>query len=296
LRPVKIVNYSHGADTGGQSWRIKDAFDKHSEMQYRSIVRNRNYIMYPRDLAHRYAIPEMRKADVLHVNDSFQGLGGYHTKPLVVHFHGTKFRNNTSKLLGEMRNLGALGLVSTLDLVVAEDLAWLPTPHDVQWLRSLRAPIDDGVYRIGHAPTSRAVKSTEHLIAAVERLAKEMPVELVLSERLTWEATLARKATVDVFFDQVLLGYGNNAVEAWGMGIPVICGAQPNTLSDMWNLFGELPFYQATEETIYEAIRALADPEIRQEWADRGTRFVERFHDYPVVVEVLEGIYRQRAA
>jgi glycosyltransferase involved in cell wall biosynthesis len=187
-------------------------------------------------------------------------------------------------------------LVSTIDLLVADDLTWLPSPHDLEWLPTFRAPIDDGVYRIGHAPTNRAIKSTEALIAASRRLSEEMPVELVIGEKLSWHNTLALKGTVDVFFDQVILGYGNNAIEAWGMGIPVIAGGAPDTLAKMWSIFGELPFYQATEDTIYEALRALADPKTRKEWAERGRRFVERFHAYPVVVDELEAIYTDRVS
>ena len=36
-----------------------------------------------------------------------------------------------------------------------------------------------------------------------------------------------RKGRADVFVDQMILGYGCNAIEAWGMGIPVIAGVDP---------------------------------------------------------------------
>jgi hypothetical protein len=291
---LKILNYCPGADTGGQSWRLKQAFDKHSEMGYHSYVRLVNYINYPRDLNRRELGQYMRAADVIHVNDSFAGIKNA-GKPMVVHYHGTKFRNNMNARLAEKDRFGASGVVSTLDLLVDDSLEWLPAPYDIEWLETFRAPIDDGVYRVAHAPTNRAVKSTEAFLKATTRLGEEMAVEVVLIEKADWLTTLARKGVADVFFDQVILGYGNNSIEAWGMGIPVVAGAQPDTLAKMRERF-DLPFYQATEDTIYEALRELVDPDTRAEWAKRGKVHAEQFHADEGVVRRLEAIYREVSA
>lgn len=288
---MRVLNFSPGADTGGQAWRLKEAFDRHSDIEYRSSVRQLNYIDYPRDMNYQQSVRFMKWADVFHANDGVQGLH-IRGKPVVMHYHGTKFRMRTERKLAEMEKLGARGLVSTLDLLLDDRLEWLPSPHDLDFLATFSAPVDDGVYRIAHAPTKRGVKSTEPLILAVRRLAEEMPVELVLIEKQTWQKTQELKGTADVFFDQVLLGYGNNAIEAWGMGLPVIAGGQPDTLAKMRSTFGELPFFEATEDTIYEALRELADPNARAEWAKRGLVFAERFHAYEVVVRQLENVYR----
>ena len=111
--------------------------------------------------------------------------------------------------------------------------------------------------RIAHAPTNRAIKSTDALIAVVEAFRAEgLPVELDLIEQVTLGECLARKAAADIYFDQVILGYGCNAIEAWGMGIPVIAGADPWTLERMRREFdGRLPFLVATEETIADVLR-----------------------------------------
>ena len=59
---------------------------------------------------------------------------------------------------------------------------------------------------------------------------------------------LALKAQADILFDQVILGYGNNAIEAMGMGIPVIAGVQDdNVRRAMLDRWGSLPWYDATE-------------------------------------------------
>ena len=91
-----------------------------------------------------------------------------------------------------------------------------------------RKPVDDGILKIAHAPTNRGIKSTVALQRAVDRLRKEgAPYSSIsLSAALTWNACGGR-ARADLFVDQVLLGYGCNAIEAWGMGIPVIAGVDP---------------------------------------------------------------------
>ena len=148
---------------------------------------------------------------------------------------------------------------------------------------------------IAHAPTNREVKSTRQFLAAFQRLQDEgHPVELELIEQATWADCLERKSRADIFFDQTQLGYGCNALEAWGMGIPVIAGAQDETLDEMERRFGHLPFYHATEETIYDALKELVEsPELREQYGQIGYDYVRRWHDEPVVVEQLKRLYRR---
>ena len=146
---------------------------------------------------------------------------------------------------------------------------------------------------IVHAPTNRQVKSTQLLIEAVERLkADGLDVELDLIEHKPWKECLERKAKADIYFDQVILGYGCNAIEAWCMGIPVVAGGSDETLDEMERRFGRLPFYHATPETIYDALKELVEsPALRKRYGKIGLEHVRRFHDAKVVVEQLKGIY-----
>lgn len=150
--------------------------------------------------------------------------------------------------------------------------------------------------RIAHAPTNREVKSTKGLIDAVKRLQAEgFAVELDLIEHRPWKECLERKAKADIYFDQVKYGYGNNALEAWGMKIPVIAGCERDeVLDEMERRFGHLPFYHATEETIYDALKELVtDPKLRKRYGKIGYDYVRKYHDYSVVVEQLKRLYRK---
>lgn len=148
---------------------------------------------------------------------------------------------------------------------------------------------------VAHAPTNRSIKSTDLLLKAVKRLQDEKyDVTLDLIEHRPWKECLERKAKADIYFDQVILGYGCNALEAWAMSIPVIAGASDETLDEMERRFGHLPFYHATLETIYDALKELVEsPELRAQYGRIGHDYVKRYHDAPVVVEQLKALYQQ---
>lgn len=320
---MKVLSVQKGADTAGQAIRMKEAFERHApDWGFRAMTQPGagDYIAYPHDLKwSNKTVKEMwPDIDVLHVHNNFHTLHWMERrwpamarKPTVIHHHGTDFRQNRDTRLDEQRQRRAVGITSTLDLylLAPDELEWVPAPYDVDWLASLRTPIDDGVIRIGHAPTNELIKSTRHFVSAIERLQREgHPVEMELIQRATWSECLRRKATVDIFFDQVILGFGCNSLEAWGMGIPVISGVDPsrasaighdipsNVLEHMEQRFGSFPFYPATEATIYEAIKRLVEsPELRADMAERGRQYVRQYHDYPVVVKQLQGIYEKAA-
>lgn len=305
---MKILSLPMGADTGGVSAAIGKAFRNEPGWEFRAIISTLNYIDYSADMEwSRWNVKTFwRGSDVIHLHHNMVAAGrltkgwkGFHlpSRPYVLHFHGTGFREQPQLHLREMRRWRATGVVATLDLwLLAPDLVeWLPCPVNIEEMQRMRQP-HDGI-RIAHAPTNRDVKGTAFFLEAIKQLKAEgHAIELDLIEGVTWAECLQRKAKADIYYDQVQLGYGNNAIESWGMGIPVIAGAQPDTQAEMVRRFGELPFYRATEATIYDAIKALVEsPDLRAEYSDKGLAHVRRFHDDKVVVEQLKALYRRAA-
>jgi hypothetical protein len=297
-----------GADTAGISGRLAEAFKQHGAPDtYRSMVSKLNYIKYPRDLpfSPMSAADLWAKADVIHTNHDLRtveyavhrrrlGTRLSH-KPYLLTLHGVsgkpgdylKYRaqwlHRAVQALQRQKQLQPV--VSTLDLQVTTGLPWLPAPYDVSQLQKMRR--QGKSLKIAHAPTHRAVKSTDKLIAAVDRLRSEgAEVELDIIEGVAWAECLKRKATADIYFDQVLLGYGCNALEAWAMGIPVIAGTDDATYDLMQQTLGTVPFLRADESTVYDAIRTLVEsPSQRKQWGSVGHEYVRCWHDYPVVVD-----------
>lgn len=308
---MRVLSVHAGADTAGVSWLLSQTFSRlHSDVEVRSAIRKSNYIDYPMDADWDADADELwDAADVVHMHNSMKTeryfLGrGHKPKPIVLHHHGTHFRDYYRQINPEIRaknrEIGARAVVATLDLLEqGPGVPWCPASFDLKWLKSFAKPRPgvagvDRPVRVGHAPTNRAVKSTQTFLDAAAKLGKQ--VEVVLIEQQSWKDCLRVKGTCDLYFDQVALGYGHNAIEAWGMGIPVIAGAAEFTREHMLERFGKLPFFAATEATIFEALAETVVPEVLAEYSKRGLQHVRRWHDGRETVAQLEPLYRQLAS
>lgn len=293
--------------------RMKRAFDRYpTDWSMTALATSPTYIKYPEDVS----IPPSRKesrelmerlwaeAEVVHVHRHllwFADFDKRNPRPIVFNNHGTAFRAESRQILREARHVGAIVVVSTIDLLnFDKDLVWLPAPYQIDQLQSLRKrdkpPATNGrAIRIVHAPTDRRIKSTAEVIAAVDRLSRKYPIEFDLIENVPWLECLKRKARADIVVDQLTLGYGCNAIEAWGMGIPVIAGTtDPATRERMVAMLGELPFYEATEANLVQRIEELiADKELRDEWGRRGLAYAREYHDDLKIMRQAEDLYEQ---
>lgn len=292
---INVLSTHAGADTAGIGYALSRTFDRHPDITVRSAVRSSNYIEYPHDLDWSQAWKRAQGADVLHVHNTLRTAHVLHAwnKPTLIHHHGTHYRDNHVQLNREVSKKAARAVVSTLDMLeYSHDLTWVPHPYELDQLPK-PAPVGGDKILIGHAPTDRAVKSTDAFLAACEKFAGV--VVPVVIEHATWSTCLRAKAAVDVYYDQVALGYGCNAIEAWGMGIPVIAGAPTGTLERMRDTFGVLPFVEATETTIADAIEQLLDEEAFATYSCLGQQHVRRWHDGRETRARLEPIYRELA-
>lgn len=284
---LSVVNISTRADTGGDGIRTKWAFDRLTDWSYRS-TRRKELFGYPGDLPYDQRGHWLAKANVIHQRQMFVTDG-----PAVIQHHGTYFRQHHARLMAEQRSRGHIGLAATLDLwlMYPDELEWLPAPYNLDWLASFRKRSD--VLTIAHAPTNRAIKGTDAFLDAMDRLERRLPVRRLVIERKPWLECLSLKGTADIYFDQLALGYGNNAIEAWGMGIPVVAGGAPETLAEMQRRF-PLPFYQATEDTLYYVLLDLVSSQVKRDyWGRLGLEHVRRWHADEVVVPALQDIYRR---
>lgn len=145
-----------------------------------------------------------------------------------------------------------------------------------------RTPLSGKTVRIGHAPTNRAAKGSELIIATIESLAKEFPVELELIENVPYEESLRRKARCDIFVDQIGdLGYGLNSLESLAMGIPTCSCLAPG----FDKAYPDHPLFAVTAATLAECLVTLiCTPELRRERGKRGVEWVRRLHDSKNVV------------
>lgn len=290
---MKVINYLPYDDIGGVGYRTASAFNRHRpNWTYHAYRGAPSYLQYPEHTPWdwRHIVDDWNTADVVHVNDHIPTVG--RQRPTVVTFHGTGFRETPAEHLKLARD--ARVLVSTLDLwlLAPNDTTWMPQMDDLDWLATFRKP-HNGPLRIGHAPTNRALKSTHQFIEACKVLSETIPVEMVMIEGLSWHECLTLKGTCDILFDQTAYGYGGNAIEAWAMGIPVVCGAPDDTLAEYDRRFGDIPFVAAEQHTIRDALLDLVEPAARAQWGTKGRAHAERYHSYKVGVERLAPIYEE---
>ena len=141
--------------------------------------------------------------------------------------------------------------------------------------------------RIGHAPTSRLAKGSDHIIPIVRQLQIDYPVRLVLIENLPYDEALARKSECDIFIDQLGdLGYGINSLEALAMKIPV-CSCLATGFAEH---YPDHPFVVVNETNLREKLISLInDPEERQKLGDKGSEWVREHHD---AVKVVKRVHR----
>jgi hypothetical protein len=294
--------YAAGQDPAGISFRLAKAINRHSDRWVADAMNvTGTYLRYPEQ--HMFSAQTARQlyenADLIHLHQYVKPLAKWKyrrgDKGLVLHHHGTHYRDDSSAIHAEARRLGATEVVSTIGLRLLQGAQWLPSPYEGETLRRLREELwePSATLRIAHAPTDRAIKSTDALIAAVERLRHAgFPVELRLIEKMTWRECLNAKAQCDVLVDQVHLEYGCNAVEAWGMRMPVIAGSDsPRVLELMERTFGQLPFLSSSEAVLESAIAAMLDPVTRRFFSEVGEAHFARWHEAKVVARMATDMY-----
>lgn len=322
MRPIHhaFLLYA-GQDTGGTGIRSVEAFRDEAERDplgpsadwdVRLMTAADNYIHYTIDLKYDRRELERRydAADVVHLSHTAIGHDWYDAgqgKPTVLMHHGIHegmFALNLAQAIEQGIELGAVQTCSTANLELfgpKGTLTWTPSPYNLSKLAELRRkhfqPLEmrpNHAIRIGHAPTDRKIKSTDVFIEAILELKRRKHnIEAVLIEKQPNTVCLLLKSTVDIFVDQLKLGYGQNAIEAWGMGIPVVGGIE----SPVWRKFMQerwegMPLYEATEANLADKLEDMVISErLRSEFTSRGLDHVRRWHSQAHHVAQMSELY-----
>jgi hypothetical protein len=307
-------NLSTGADTGGAAIREVEAFHiagKASGWSVHSMVCGYNYIHYPEDIRFNMGVLHnlYDAADVMHLNHTLHGYKWYdhgQGKPVVLEHHGLhkgSFDVDFEASIADAKELGAIQIGSTANLELFGPITWVPIAYSLDWLQAIRAsqqpqPLD-GELRpiiIAHAPTNRAIKSTQVFLSACSSLkARGFNIEMLLIERLPHLECLRLKARADILVDQLQLGYGCNAIEAWGMGIPVVGGiSDPAWRAHMVRRWGRMPMAEASEETLEAVLaRLIKSPAMRKDYTALGQAQFDQWHTPQAHVASMSGIYEE---
>jgi len=289
---VNILFVSTG-DNGGAGYWLADAVNKYTSHQARSIRIAQSYISYPYDILNPSQDEIMKWgewADVIHVRDGAPTcLDTLKGKRRFITFSGMSYRKKAAIIIPHYRKLGYTICVSTADLLAyypTNPPVWIPNPRE---LMERDKPFD--TFTVCHAPTYRERKGTETVIEAC-KLAK---VNLELLEHKTYYEVMMVKSRCHLLVDQFSYGYGNNAIEAWALGIPVISNGSRRLIPLISERFGgRFPFAQCAENAVELAaliIKFRDDPTFYQEWAKAGHEYFLQHHHAPVVAKRLAELY-----
>lgn len=217
-------------------------------------------------------------------------------KKIVNCYFGDDLR--TRGIVRDMDELSDLNLTFEYDHTMRHpDINFLFFPFD----NSAISYIDDDIYNSGfkekirviHSPTQRIVKGTPEILAAVETAKKSREFEFILVEDTPRDELMKIKQTCHIAIDQIGnrggTGYGINSLETLSMGLPTI--TDMNCGMDTW--LPENPFIVANKETLSDKLIELIDnEEYRLNKRVESRKWVDKYHSYSSVFEMLSGYYK----
>ena len=291
------------SDNGGGSWWLAQAINRYTDHEARAVRSYQSYLQYDYDILgpSKTQMDELIAwADVVHVRDTLPKSSGIKGKAIVVTYTGRTFRKE-GRAVYRAQRLGYTICVSTPDMMAfCPDVKpiWLPNPRED--LSHMWKPTRNKFAL--QSPTSRQGKQTAIFTKAARKA--RVPFEVV--EQVSYAECMLRKAQARVICDQIKYGFGNNAIEGWALGMPVISGfstplAQRYREAILGQVGGELPFVEviATPDNIAEAFRRLRhDQAYYKDWCRRGRAHFFAYHHMPVVaaraIEVYERALGER--
>jgi glycosyltransferase involved in cell wall biosynthesis len=210
-------------------------------------------------------------------------------KRSVMHFLGSDIRGRSPAELAWARRAGACVVGSYDAIRWVPDAQVIPPGIDVRAVEpapptARQRPV------VLHAPSSRARKGTEHVIAACN----ELDVELEIVEGLDHRKAFERYRNADVIVDQLNAGwYGVFAIEAMALAKPVITFLHDEAVRKTEEAFGvEVPIVNATKETLVSALRPLVESADERLRVGRASReYVEEVHDLDRLTDRLLALY-----
>jgi glycosyltransferase involved in cell wall biosynthesis len=222
-------------------------------------------------------------------------------KGIVFQSWGSDLRGRPASDVGYLHSAGAVIVGSYLTRRLAPRGPWPEydvVPPAIVLTDWEPAPAEPGeVLRVAHAPSKRAVKGTDAVLAAIDSLrSRGVPIELDLIEGVPNREARLRYAAADVVIDQLLIGwYGMLAIESMALGKPVVVHLDEEAAAETEQALGrKLPLIRATEASLADVLAGLVEardslPEIGR----RSREYVEHVHAHLKVAERVLEIYER---
>jgi glycosyltransferase involved in cell wall biosynthesis len=149
-----------------------------------------------------------------------------------------------------------------------------------------------------HAPNHRNIKGTRLLVQACEELRAEgVPVKLVIKQRVPNKEIRQLMRNVDIVASGFITGcYELFAVEGMSMGRPVLNYWRPDLklIYSTYSYASECPIVDTPASRLKENIKLLVEnPDLRERLGKAGRQYVEKYHSFQAVGELLDKVIRK---
>lgn len=284
---MRILNICN-KDFAGVGIKLTEAVNQHTDHEARHLCMEPHHFQYREDI--RTKDPkEIRHwvmwADVVNCHVYLRPLARIGIRPsaLIMTQHGSHFRSKSEKCRQQNLKWGVRRTLCTTPDLVKYGAEWLPTAIPARRYMGMRRLPPGGPPLICQTPSNPRKKNSAEI---VDLLGGRSDWRLVIAHHLSHRDALHVKAGADIFIDRFELGLGVSGLEAAAMGIPAIADASAEDEALIVKEVGYLPYYKATLGELEGTIDALwGSKSLYDEYADRGIRYIQDFHDYPVVAK-----------
>jgi glycosyltransferase involved in cell wall biosynthesis len=178
---------------------------------------------------------------------------------------------------------------SVLNLPYVEEAVYVPKIVDTDTITA--APmVRGGRPVVAHAPSRRATKGTDLVLAGLDRLrADGVEFDLDLIEGVTNTEAVARMGRADIVVEKLLGGdAGVSSLETMALGRVAVARIRDEVLAE----HPAIPVVSADPDTFVDVMRdLLGDPDRRARLGEQGRAYVEQEHAPAVAGRRLEELY-----
>jgi len=194
--------------------------------------------------------------------------------------------------------VGCIVHTANLPKVDKWTVLWYPPGHDIKPGPLCDSETSDPL-RIAHPSNHRAIKGTDSLIAAVDRLHDQgCNIELDIIEGVTITESRRRMARADIIIDQLLMGYAMTAIEGLAMRKVVVSGF--NRTEPLYQPFydrsylSQCPIITASPDTIQDVLLKLYnDRNVISVIQSESYDYFQKFHSDAACVALFGDVYAE---
>lgn len=191
------------------------------------------------------------------------------------------------QLVRRLQKFGAQLVALNPDLLqlLGKDAKFSPYGHiDLDKWQFSDLPKSDGTFVVGHFPSSKKIKGTSEIVAAIETMKRNgIMIDLRLISGVTQHQVKQEIEKCQIIVDQLFAGfYGGVAVESMALGRPVVAYLRDLDFEDLDQEFkSQIPVLSATSKTLVDGLTRVANLSASEmtEWALASREFVTKWHD-----------------